>query len=237
MKSVLKCSEEFKPLFKDSKCLLTISVGQEAHEGEKFASTVRMVNDSFKSCILLIDDSLQRHTIAINNEKHDADYFYNHSIEEGDAWLKRNSKYVQDLSILENIIRWDKWLKHDNYLEQQKNIKELIANDPEYSGAIEETIKAFLDRYCRRLDNKDEFNLIRAHNLCFDYIIEECVALCLWPELGCNFEVYPGKRNLAMDKTHKIFVVPKHPDLLHGVYIKFKNRLQFKPQQLSYDEN
>ena len=50
--------------FKDSKCLLTISVGQSTHEGELFSTTMDLINNSFASCVLLVDDSLQRHTMS-----------------------------------------------------------------------------------------------------------------------------------------------------------------------------
>ena len=46
--------------------------------------------------------------------------------------------------------------------------------------------------------------------------------MCLWPELECHFEVYPGQRNSAMRDTHRKFVLDLQPDLLHDVYIKFK---------------
>jgi hypothetical protein len=42
-KTVFKCSDSDKEKFKTSQCLLTISVGQEAHEGEKFAA-IEFVN-------------------------------------------------------------------------------------------------------------------------------------------------------------------------------------------------
>jgi hypothetical protein len=70
----------------------------------------------------------------------------------------------------------------------------------------------------------------RAKFLCFNYLLEECAALCLWPQLNCHFEVYPSPRNAIMAQTHKHFVLPKYPDLLHAVAIKFKNRKQFLPQ-------
>ena len=100
-----------KETFKQAKCLLTISVGQEVHEDNKFAATIDLVNASFGSAVLLIDDSLQRHSMALNKNQN-ADFFYDISIAEGDLWLERNKKHYQNLTILEEIIRWDKWLKH-----------------------------------------------------------------------------------------------------------------------------
>ena len=231
MKSVLKCNENYKDKFKASRCLLTISVGQEAHEGEKFLSTIKTVNNSFLSCILLVDDSLQRHTMALDS-KQDADDFYEFSLKCGDEWLERNSESLRELTILENIIRWDKWLTYKNYIEQHKNIEKLLSTDAEYKKSFEEAIEVFLNRYHSRLKNSSVFDFKRAHRLCLDYLIEECTSLCLWPELECHFEVYPGQRNSAMRDTHKKFVLDVYPSLLHAVYIKFKGRHQFKPQCL-----
>ena len=223
-------TEDEKQKFKDSRCLLTISVGQEVHENEMFESVVKLVNNAFKSCILLIDDSLQRHTMAITSSR-DADFFYEQSIEAGDAWLERNNKYYKEIEIMKDIIRWDYWLKKDQYVKQQGKIKELIEQDEEYKDAFSQTIDAFLSRNHLRFFSAEKNDLERARQLCLDYLIEDCTALCLWLERGCNFEVYPGRRNLAMVETHKRFVIKEYPHLLHPVGVKFKNRKQLKPQR------
>jgi len=223
IKPVFKCPEEFKNIFSQSRCLLTISVGQEAHEGEKFATTVDLVNRSFGECTMLIDDSLQRHTMALNTEKN-AEDFYDISMLEGDAWLNRNSRIYNRITIPLNIIRWNQWLFHENFQSQQKKIIELISQDLEYSNAFLETVQEFLRRYCNRTEPS------QVDQLCMNYLLEECTAMSLWPELNCHFEVYPSKRNFAMAATHQRFVLPDYPDLLHSIAIKFKNRKQLKPQ-------
>ncbi|KTD29683.1 hypothetical protein [Legionella maceachernii] len=222
--------ESSKSKFNQSQCLLTISVGQEVHENEKFETTIELVNNSFDSCIMLIDDTLQRHTMVLDRTESPNDV-YQIALDEGDRWLERNKKYFSNLSNLANIIRWDKWLNHSNYLINQKLIKDEIENDSAFKFIFDDTIQEFLKRYYSRLLNKTNFDLERGYTLCFDYLIEECTAMTLWPELGCHFEVYPSRRNFAMDETHKRFVLPKWPDLLHAVAVKFKNRKQLKPQQ------
>src|SRR4051794_20109605 len=50
------------------RCVLEISVGQPYHECDKLAAAVEWVNahagDPFASCVVLVGDSLQRHTIG-----------------------------------------------------------------------------------------------------------------------------------------------------------------------------
>lgn len=231
LKPVFKHADVEKSKFKQSRCLLTISVGQEVHEKEHFERTVELVNVSFDSCIMLIDDSLQRHTMALASER-DADSFYQRSIEAGNQWLERNAVYYERLEILDKVIRWDHWLMHSDFQAQQDKIKSLISSNHSYKIAFINTVDAFLNRYFRRIKDKTKFNLEGAQQFCLNYLIEECTALCLWPELACHFEVYPSRRNLAMAETHKRFVLPQYPDFLHAVSIKFKNRKQFQPQEL-----
>jgi len=230
VKPVLKSDDIFSTeILNKSQCLLTISVGQEVHEADKFAATINLVDENFSSCIILIDDTLQRHTMALQSGK-EGDFFYDQSLREGDFWLERNAVYLSRLSIPHQIIRWDKWLKHPNYEQQKQRINTLLATDLLYKQTFEETIHEFLRRYYSRLDKNKLIHSEKDFLLCFNYLIEECTALCLWPELNCHFEVYPSKRNRAMDVTHRYFVLPHYPDLLHSLSIKFKNRKQFKAQ-------
>jgi len=237
IKSIFRyVTEEDRAKFNQSQCLLTISVGQQTHEEERFDSTMDLINASFKSCVLCIDDSLQRHTMALNMAK-DAAFFYDISIKEGDLWLARNEKYYSKLTIPTKIIRWNRWLEHPNYLKQQNKVKQLIDTDSEYKAAFEHAIDEFLEKYERRLNDPDQFDKSRAKQLCFDFTLEECTALGLWPELDCHFEVYPNRHNRAIEETRRRFVLPFYPDLLRSVTIGFRNAKQIKPQCFEFSQN
>src|SRR5262245_12863207 len=82
--------------FAQAQCLLTISVGQEVHEGEKFIATVDLVKSHFASCIMLVDDTLQRHTMILNLDV-SADEYRDIARQEGDQWLQRNQEFYQSL--------------------------------------------------------------------------------------------------------------------------------------------
>jgi len=222
-------SDNVKSQFKKSRCLLTISVGQATHEGELFAATMDLINTSFESCIILIDDSLQRHTMAFNKAE-DASFFYEKSIKEGQFWLTRNNIYYDKLTIPKKIIHWDMWLNHVNYKAQQKSIISLLESDPLYKAAFDQSIDEFLVKYCARLPEPDKFSIEIARQLSFDFVLEECTALCLWPELECHFECYPNKHNAAIEQTRKRFIFPSYPHLLQSVTMGFKNAPQLQPQ-------
>lgn len=229
IKPVFKCPEEFKKEFHASRCLLTISVGQEVHEGEKFYKTIDLVNLSFKECIILVDDSLQRHSMRLNTNLSDKEA-YRISLNEGDLWLKRNEAFYKKLSIPFKIIRWNKWLHHPNYKRQREKIDSLYTTNSSYRESVHSSIQEFLDRYVNR---EEKVDTEKGFNLCLEYLKEECTALCLWVEEECHFEVYPSKRNEVMSATHETFVKPYYPNLLHPVAIKFKNRKQLSPQKFN----
>lgn len=229
-------SSDVKTKFQYSQCLLLISVGQEAHEGERFEATIDLINGSFKSCIVLLYDSLQRHTMALNSIK-EPSAFHETAAREGTLWLERNQKYLNKLTILKDVTRWDMWLNHSNFTAQLNQLKAVIDRDPVYRASFEDTISGYIDRYSKRLQDSSCFNYERARELCFDYILEECAILCLWPTLQCQFEVYPNYHNGAIEATRKLFVLPNYPDLLHAIRLGFRNAKQVKPQHFALLHN
>jgi hypothetical protein len=228
--NIKNATDADKILFKNYHCLLLISVGQEAHEGERFLATINLINTSFKSCVISLYDSLQRYTMALNSVN-TPDFFHNAAVEEGNAWIARNKKYYDMLNIPTQISRWDDWLKHSSFEKQKQEIKLLIDNDPTYKSSFDMAVNKYLDRYCFHLKENNDFDIHRARKLCFDYVLEECVVLCLWTELLCPVEIYPNAHNEAIEDTRRRFIIPKYPNLLRALTLRFRNAKQLSPQQ------
>lgn len=225
-------ADDNKCKLKDSQCLLLISVGQESHEGERFAATINLINKSFKSCIISLYDSIQRYTMALNSGQPPA-YFHQASVREGELWLERNKQYYDYLSIPKQVHRWDTWINHREFTEQKNKLLSLIDTDPSYKASFDTTIDKYLERYCKNSIGTTNFDVSRAKKLCFEYVLEECAVLCVWPELNCQFEVYPSVHNDAIEATRKHFVSPHHPNLLQSLSLRFRNAKQLKPQQFT----
>lgn len=230
IKPVFKCDEHFKNTFGYSQCLLTISVGQEVHEDDKLFKTIELVNNTFQSCVLMIDDTLQRHSMAIETDFTSGDALLDVSREAGQNWLVRNREAIKQLTIPHKTVTWDAWLNHPKFNTIRNDFYALYDWDSIFKVALDNTIDEFLIRYDRRDVVNNYFYDSRVRRLCREYLIEECTAMCLWPTLNCQFEVYPSRRNAVMTETHKRFILPKHPNLLHAVRVKFKNKNQLRPQ-------
>lgn len=233
VRASFKCSGKFKDEFVQSSCLLTISVGQATHEDEMFAATIDLVNKSFTSCTILIGDSLQRHNISLNSTK-DADFFHDIAVKEGDLWLERNIKYINKLSIPYQIFRWDRFLHHPDLKSNLDKIKATLDSDPNYRIIFNNCIEKFVKKQRKRFPDLKLTDLEKVRQFSHNYLVEECAAINLWPELQCNFEAYPIGHCETLNMTREYFVLPKYPNLLRALTIKFKNAKPIKPQSFLF---
>lgn len=215
------CSLSDRAIFATSSCIMPISVGQLVHEGSKFLAVINLINRSFKSCTLMIDDSVQRHTIKIGKEDIDDKAAYDLAVTEGNAWLERNKSSYQQLTIPYNIVRWDDWLLKPRFQHTYSKVISLYNENETYSNAIKTNIVDFLSRYkIHHPDRKLDYE--RAFSLCLDYLLEECAVMLLWAEHQYPFEVYPTGRNQAMTATHKFLIEPFNSNLMRAVALRFK---------------
>ena len=222
-------SEQEKRSFQNKKCLISISVGQQSHDSVWLNASLQLISKHFKSCIVLVDDVLQRYTMSIIGNK-SPDFYYPHSLEEGDAWLKRNQEILASLPNLEKIERWEHWLKKDCFEKRKTQLLEKMTQDANYNNVFIQSVDEFVNKMIQR-NIIDKNNLLASKKASFEFVLEECTALTYWTELECEYEAYPGPHNLAMQATKELFVFTKQPNLLTPLCIGFRNSPQLEPQK------
>lgn len=227
-------NDDQKAKFYLSSCVLGISVGQEVHEGELFDITLQLIDKSFISCNILVDDMLQRHTMAMINGGDSEDY-KSLAIKNGDLWLQRNLIKIEKLSIPYKIFRYAHWLSHPKFNEYKIKVIDLLKNDMEFKNIFDNTCNKFVDKYCLRKISR-EHNIEELKYLSSQYLMEECVTYCLLTELACQFKVHPGIRNMTRERVRELLIAPTDPNLLQHVGIQFKNISPFKPQKFEFIE-
>jgi tRNA-dependent cyclodipeptide synthase len=199
-----------------SKCCLTISVGQDYHEGEKFRATIDLVNSKqFRSCTIIVCDSLQRYSLGLKNSKSPEEY-YEHSVKLGDEWIRRNQESLDALEISSEIVRWSHWLEHQEYNFIYNNVCHLYLNNPVFREAVMANGNVFIER-CRKKSNIN-VNEAVAVKYCSDYVKEECAVASLFTLYGCEFNVYPKKLTQAMMVYDRLCL----EDRIGWLRVKFK---------------
>jgi len=213
------CPISDRKLFNQSSCIMPISVPQLVHEGDKLKATMDLVNRTFKKCTILVDDTVQRHTLKITLPEYDEPSLYEMATNEGDLWIERNQSILNQLTIPCDIIRWERWLLHPKFNIQLDYISNLYNTHLEYKQSIDDTIVEYLTRTQK---NGKVFDYDEATAICLEYLKEECASMLLWVEGGYDFEIYPTGRNKAMSATYKYLIEPKYPSLLKSVSLRFK---------------
>lgn len=158
---------------------LEISVGKDYHEGEKLAATIDWVNRcGFKHCIIGVADTLQRHNHADKPNPHEF------SLQQGDAWIRRNRRHLQQIRPPWRIIRWDQWLKHPEFITAQQTIQHRLMRETNLREAVQQDLERYLQR-----------NPHRCPQTCLDYLLEELAVQMLIDKSLDLLMAYPGARN------------------------------------------
>lgn len=231
VKATFRCPQEYRKDFKNSKVILPISVdmGHDVHEGEKFEATLNLVNKFFSGCILLIGDTAQRWTKNILRKGTSLVSLREETLIEGNDWLNRNKSAIDKLTIPKKILTSDQWLDDKDFSNWRDNIEYLYFNNDEYKKKIDETINELLTRLQKKhekFQNQEEYE--RAFGLCKAYLFEKRACMCLWVKEPYMFAIFPTEQNLAMTATYEHFIQPTYPNLLKSVLLKFKERQAVK---------
>lgn len=215
------CLIDDRKNFNYSSCILPISVGQPVHNGIKFQNTLEYIIECFSSCCILVDDTIQKYTLAIINELSPQEC-YKEAKHNGDKWLMDNAGlFIKKFYSKLKIIRWNYWLGHHNFYYKYEDVISLYKNDSYYREAFAHTSKEFISRLKKSHTISDEN---RAFDLCIEYLKEECAVMCLWADSGFEFEVYPYGRNAAMEATYNKIIKNQYPSMLKSVSLRFKKR-------------
>ncbi len=212
---------------------MPISVGRHYHEEGRLESTLKLVNVYFKECLILIADTLQRHSLAMMNPKQSVEYFYKEASENGLSWINRNiGAITKHLSIPYKIQRWDDWLCHKNFQSYYEKVTELYELDSEYRRVVDDTANEF----CKGVKNRTTFPL--PENICtlsIRYLLEESAVTCLWTDLPYEFQVYPSGGNEVLALARDKVIGPDVSQRLKELVVVFHKIVYKRTKQSSYE--
>lgn len=207
--------EELKKTFSESRAQLTISVGcSKKHYGEYFKASLEKAAKDFKDVVIMVDDSVQWRTLAIeieDSEKRNEANLRDIADKNAEDWFSENQQYIDACKEKYpgkiKLIRW----KDFDAVEVQRAVNEMTQiyhNNERMRIAIDQTAAEFLERVRRRNPPvpshcTDEDILMMSRN----YLIEECgVMRKIWPKYHAQYELYPAKRTRAMEETHRLYI-------------------------------
>lgn len=243
-----------KQNFKDSVCFVPISciVANSSNllrcemEGRHFEGTIDLINKcNFKSCTILVVDTLSIHTLEIEYPDKTNDELMEIAYNNGTEWINRNRNAINKLTMPKEIVRWDNITEHKDYNIKYKQVSELYESDPEYKDAFISSAIEFFLRKVKRDFNSDVFEQIkllqgkqqreaierlyckeyqRFLNSSIMYLKKEAAGMCVCnsdPFPKHRFEIYPSRRTSALESTLKKLINQKEQDVLNLLEIYF----------------
>lgn len=213
------CPITERKLFKQSSCLIPISMDQKIHEGEKLEATLDLVNRTFKSCTILVDDTLQRHNLKILFKNISDAELHFMAYAKGDLWIENNKNIYEQLTIPYCIVRWDRWLLHKKFGNRLQQINDMYDTNLGYKNALDANVVEYLER---NIKNGVVFANNAASSHCLQYLKEECTVMTLWIEGKYDFILHSTDISEAMVATYEYIIKPQFTNLLRPVALRFK---------------
>lgn len=223
--------------------VLLISVGKKNFENDAIRAAIKMINEEFKECCIIVADTLQKFNIATEKEMNVQDA-YIESLVKGDLWLERYQDYFKNtFTIPYKIYRWDDLISDPEFSKRKKFFSLKINQDPLLQEAMTHSICEYGKRLRKRLGNIT-FNKISDNHQknCFSYLEEECIAITLIPkvirslhcdELSPCTIVYPGTSTKILTANRDINIKSEFKEQLEK-YDDFLNWLPYRFNKLKY---
>ncbi len=206
--------------------ILLISVGHAYHEGEKLLATIDLINQSeFKSCHIMLADSLQRYNYYTHLPQGNA---YQLALTNGLQWIRKNNDFLCRLTVPYQVVRWDEHLLEVNYWQLRKRLLKIYYKNKVFQHAINETIQKFTDRIEKRTPSTQKNNI---YTNSLAYLMEECpIVMPLWASQGYDFIIYPQPMTTAMRYTYRTFVENQYKDKVIWLSLRFKKKHSINSQ-------
>lgn len=173
-------------------CRLPISIGKDAHEGDKFSATLEWTRQRFEKIIFCVNDTLQRFNLmSFENLSEDEARAKAETL--GSQWLERHRASIDSLAqanavpaVRHEIWRWNHWLEQKQFPVNLALVNRLYQENAAFRQAVEADIDLFLSR--RSVPNVELFRQCSRR-----YLLEESAAFAIMFSQEEAADIYPGK--------------------------------------------
>jgi tRNA-dependent cyclodipeptide synthase len=169
-------------------CILGLSLENKNFVTAKLVGMIEWASRNFKSCIVLIGDSIHRHTLAIRGVEES--YAYDKAL-----WLGREAidinnpvfqSYAECCNI--NVILCSQVQTSAEYHKHYTALETLFNNNHDFARCL----RSFADTFVERCADPDsEQNKKNIHRSC-TYLLEELAVFTCLSEQGHKVFLYPG---------------------------------------------
>lgn len=204
-----------------NRCIISISQGQECHNGDKLDALLYWGIENHEECILNISDTLHRHNLIRNGM--DRDKAYLKSFAMGNEWAIQNKAILdKHRACLKQIHRWNDWLYHHDFDDVHHGVIKYFNE----CDAFRNTALSDVERFVERKENQQEGSAIEIKfNNSLDYLLEETAAYIIMSRHYQANRVYPAK---ALNTFEYLRKTSDLPEIIKGMEQSMHVRVIFK---------
>lgn len=210
---------------KDS-CVLPISVGWDYHEGEFIKATIDLVDREFKSCRIVVCDTLQTHSIqhTLSYVENKYDSYYDYAYELGSLWIQDYKPLIDRMNIPVQFTRWNEYTSDKMYDIYKRDIVHLLQSNTSIKESFKETAQKTYEGFLKA-GRLTESNAVKTDFLksSMDYLIEECAVILLWEKYQESILLYPKALGAAINDIMNYYWGVER-NFLRPLQIRFKTK-------------
>jgi len=179
-------------LFKYEKYVFGISLGSKNFtDTKRIEACIKWISENFKSCLLLVTDSIYRLTIEVRQgrERHEA---WLEAIHTGEEFVNKNSLLFEEYSesCQFYLKRTSEMLERSDFSIYYEELQNLYQKNQSFQSMVNSFVEVYLNRV--ELVEAEQVETLRQKYLAITYFFEEsAINACLVKE-GWKVFVYPG---------------------------------------------
>ena len=190
--------------------MISISHGQENHEGAKLDALLAWGIANHSTCLLNISDTLHRHNLIRAGAT--PDEAMQNAYRLGNEWMQRNAAVLaRHKDRFSRIHRWNDWLHHPEFPGVHAQVLAFYADVTPFRAAADADILDFIGRKRTEADDHEYTRLETASRA---YLLEETAAYIIMARTYAANRVYPAK---PLRTFEYLRCTPDLPPLLQGM--------------------
>ncbi|MBP0029308.1 tRNA-dependent cyclodipeptide synthase [Roseofilum sp. Guam] len=175
-------------------CVFLISLGSKNFmDTRRLKATIEWISDNFRSCTVIIGDSLYRLTLEVRHQS-TAETALQAALQTGQEFIKQNQSYFYQYAQKCDFQfkRTSEIEKISQFLAYYQQVQELYQNEPSFQELVNRFAYAYLHRGKAIHIDQEHQQKSQEIALVTTYFLEESAILACLVEAGDSVFVYPG---------------------------------------------
>ncbi len=223
----------------NDKCMLGVSLGSPKSEEDRFEGTIRWISQHFKSCALVVGDSIYRYTLQVTDKMSPEDA-KPAALQIGHDFVTKHepivSRYREACDF--EWICMSQVEQHTNFTTYHELYQKLYEHDSVFHSQVNMGSEKYLGGLSNAQELLEPSTKIQNIAISANYFVEESAIFTCLCEDNWHVLIYPGTiKPLQILSEGKIANVPKSMLKLTQIRLNLKKKIPYISSTEQYDNS